>query len=229
MKTISNIIASAALLLAPMLHAQNSPPQVGFIRIVNAVGPGEGNTTIQVDGAELYPKGYKLGQRTGGIGLNTGSHKITVKKDGVMSGETKVDIGLGQTTTLVVFAERVESEDPEEPVKWQAKILRLKQSDPERGYRLTVVSVCSEKEVDFHVATESKRTVELKTVKRFNVASADLGNSRGNVEIRVKGADKSLCVLSLDEAGNYVAVLYNDADGKIQALTFYDPKFVIAG
>ena len=228
MKTISRLLAAvAAIALADA--QQGGPPPVGFIRLVNAVAPGEGNTLMRVDGEELYPKGYKLGQRTGGIGLKAGSREIEVRKEGVESGKTTVDVNTGETTTLVAFAERVESDDEEEPPKWQARILRLKQSDPERGYRLTVVSVCPDPDVTFRIATEARRAIELKTVKRFNTTSVDLGKARGDVEIRLKDADGPLCGMSLDEPGNYVAVFYSDAEGKIRALTFYDPKFVIAG
>lgn len=229
MKTISSILLAALALVGLAQGQQEGAPTVGFVRLVNAVAAGEGNTMMRVDGEELYPKGYRLGQRTGGIGLQAGSRKIEVSKEGVETGKTTVDVNIGETTTLVAFAEKVESEDEEEPPKWQARILRLKQSDPERGYRLTVVSVCAQPDVSFRIATEARRSLELKVVKRFDTTSVDLGNARGDVEIRLKDADEALCGMSLDEPGNYVAVFYNDADGNIKALTFYDPKFVIAG
>lgn len=227
MKTISKFLA--AVLCIASLNAQDGAPKVGFIRIVNAVAAGEGNTKILVDGEVLYPKGYKLGQRTGGIGLPAGSRKITVRKDGVEEGATTVALTLGSTTTLIAFAEKVEPEDPEEEIIWKSRILRLKQSDPERGYRLTVVSVCSQDSVAINVATEARRAFEQTAVKRFKTASVDLGGARGDVEVTLRGQKKPLCGMSLDEPGNYVAVLYDDADGNVQALTFYDPKFVIAG
>ena len=36
-------------------------------------------------------------------------------------------------------------------------------------------------------------------------------------------------VVSPDGPGNYVVLLYQDPDGKTKALSFFDPKFVIAG
>lgn len=229
MKTISSLLA-VLLCSAPLLQAQGEgPPKVGFIRLVNAVAAGTGNTKLSVDGEDLYPKGYRLGQRTGGIGLKEGTRTVGVSKEGVESGETTVDVKTGATTTLVAFAEKVETEDEEEPFKWVSRILRLKQRDAERGYILTVVSVCAEEEVDFRIATEARRSLELKTVERFKTETIDLGMSRGDVELRLKGKEEVLCAISQDEPGNYVAVLYNDADGNIRAITFYDPKFVIAG
>ena len=229
MKTISKWLACLALWSAPLAGVAQEEPRIGFIRLVNAVAPGEGNTRILVDGEDLYPDGYELGQRTGGIGLKVGERRITIRKDGVEEGVTSVDVGLGMTTTLVAFAELQEPEEEGDPPTWKARILRLKQSDPERGYRLTVVSVCAEKDVTFTIATEARRAFELKTVKRFDTTTVDLGGARGDVELRLRESKEVLCGMSLDEPGNYVAVIYNDADGKIRALTFYDPKFVIAG
>ncbi|MBB5349899.1 hypothetical protein HNR46_000120 [Haloferula luteola] len=227
MRTIFKLLA--ALFTLSILQAQESAPKVGFIRIVNAVAPGEGNTQILVDGEVLYPKGYKLGQRTGGIGLPPGSRRVTVRKDGVEEGSTTVNVVAGATTTLIAFAEKEETDDPEQPIIWKSKVLRLKQSDPERGYRLTVVSVCALPNVNFNVATEARKAYEERSVKRFNTQTVDLGSSRGDVVVRLRGEKNPICKMSPDQAGNYVAVFYDDPDGKVKALTFYDPKFVIAG
>jgi hypothetical protein len=229
MKMISKILTALALVSFSLPLAAQDEPQIGFIRLVNAVAAGEGNTSILVDGEDLYPDGYQLGQRTGGIGLKVGARRVTIRKDGVEEGVTTVDVALGMTTTLIAFAEKQEPEDEDDPITWKARILRLKQSDPERGYRLTVVSVCAEKDVTFTIATAARRAFELKTVKRFDTTTVDLGNARGDVEVRLRETKEVLCGMSLDEPGNYVAVIYNDADGSIKALTFYDPKFVIAG
>jgi hypothetical protein len=41
--------------------------------------------------------------------------------------------------------------------------------------------------------------------------------------------DKTIGNISPDSPGNYVVILYENADGEIQSLSYYDPKFVIAG
>jgi hypothetical protein len=76
MKTLTRLLIAALLLVAPSLtHAQeDGPPQVGFIRIVNAVAPGLGLANVFVDGDDIFPKGYQLGQRTGGIGAHARRH-----------------------------------------------------------------------------------------------------------------------------------------------------------
>jgi hypothetical protein len=228
MKTISNILAVAVLLLGayPVL-AQESPPQVGFVRIVNAVAPGEGKVSMLIDGEDIFPKGYDLGQRTGGFGLKAGSHTITIKKTGVETGTTKITLNTGETLTLIGFAEKVPAKKEGDPPVWVTKILRLKQSDPERGFRMTLVSVCDTDEVTIKAAVQGKGSIETAHVKRLATTSVDLGGARG--EVLVKAGEDIVTTLSPEDPGNYVVVLYQDTEGKIKALSFFDPKFVIAG
>ena len=109
---------------------------------MNAVAPGEGNANILIDGERHFPKGYKLGQRTGGFGLKAGPHTISIKKTGVETGTTKITLNKGETLSLIGFAEKVPPIKEGDPVKWKTKILRLKQSDPESGFRLALVPLC---------------------------------------------------------------------------------------
>jgi hypothetical protein len=229
MKTLSKLLLAAAALLAPplALAQEDGPPRVGFIRIVNAVAPGEGNAKVLVDGEDIFPKGYILGQRTGGIGLAAGSHTIEVKRDGIQAGSTKISLATGETLTLIAFAERLPVEKLEDPPRWTIKILRLKQSDPERGFRMTLVSVCGKPEVKVQAAVAGKADIESTTVKRLAVSSIDLGRNRA--EVMVKADDTIVTTVSPEDPGNYVVVLYEDPEGKTQALSFFDPKFVIAG
>ncbi|MEP4078621.1 hypothetical protein [Haloferula sp.] len=203
-------------------------PDFGFVRLVNVVAAGEGNTLYHVDGKSLYAKGYKFGQRTGGVPLEPGAVNLEVSKEGVEAGKTKLDVVKEETTTLIAFSEKMEVEEGEPP-KWKAKILKLKQRNAEKGFRLTVVSVCKQEEVPFMIATGALKSVDKPTVKRFMTTTLDLGDSRGDVELRLADGKTRLCLFAPDSPGNYVVVLYNDADGNIKAMNFYDPKFVVAG
>ncbi|MCB1133007.1 MAG: DUF4397 domain-containing protein, partial [Verrucomicrobiae bacterium] len=69
--------------LSPVLqsHAQNEEkPNVCFLRYVNAIAPGKGNANVIINGEDIFPKGYALGQFTGGFGLEAGSHTIKIEK-----------------------------------------------------------------------------------------------------------------------------------------------------
>lgn len=242
MRTISNtrttVLLPAGLLvrlaclflaLVPGLSlAQGGRPQVGFIRLVNAVGPGTGNTKLLIDGENMYPKGYKLGQRTGGIGLEAGAKKIAISKEGVEEGTTTLNVEAGETISLIAFAEKIPA-DKDKPERWAVKILRLKQRAQEKGFRLTVLSVCKNPEVLFETDIQGRDKPEGSSVKRLMTTTIDLGNAGGDVTVRLRNPAKILTSFRPDDPGNYVLVVYDGADGEVQSLYFYDPKFVIAG
>jgi hypothetical protein len=229
MKTISKIFAATLCMFASMLSAlgKEGSPEIGFLRIINAIAPGNGTTRVLIDGEDLFPKGYQLGQRSGGIGLAAGSHTVTLQKNGVESGTTKIDLQRGETISLIGFAEKIPATDDHAPPRWMTKILRLKQSNPERGFRMTLLSVCDLEEVKVDAIIPGKKDTPTTHVKRLAIAAIDLGSTRNEAMVKVGG--KIITTVSPDEPGNHVVVLYQDAEGKIRALTFFDPKFVIAG
>ena len=229
MKTISKIFAATLCMFASMLSAlgKEGSPEIGFLRIINAIAPGNGTTRVLIDGEDLFPKGYQLGQRSGGIGLAAGPHTVTLQKNGVESGTTKIDLKSGETISLIGFAEKIPATDEDAPPRWMTKILRLKQSDPERGFRMTLLSVCDLEEVKVDAIIPGKKDTPTTHVKRLAIAAIDLGSTRNEAMVKVGG--KIITTVSPDEPGNHVVVLYQDAEGKIRALTFFDPKFVIAG
>jgi hypothetical protein len=229
MKTISKIFAASLCMFASMLSAisKEGSPEVGFVRIINAIAPGNGTTRVLIDGEDLFPKGYLLGQSSGGIGLAAGPHSVTLQKNGVENGTTKIDLKSGETLSLIGFAEKIPATDDHAPPRWTTKIIKLKQSDLEHGFRMTLLSVCDLDEVKVDAITPGKKDITTAHVKRLSTAVIDLGTTRS--EAMVKVGDGIISTVSPDEPGNHVVVLYQDADGKIRALTFFDPKFVVAG
>jgi hypothetical protein len=211
-----------------LLAAQDEAPKVGFIRLVNAVAPGTGNLHLKIDGEEMYAKGYTMGQRTGGIGLLAGSKKIAVTKEGVEEGSTTVQLGIGETVTLIAFAEKLPAED-DKPERWAARVLRLKPRDVENGYRLTLLSVCKQTEILFETDIQGRDKPEGSSVKRLMTSTVDLGGAGGDITVRLRGSDKILTSFRPDDPGNYVMLLYDGEDGEVHSVYFYDPKFVIAG
>lgn len=231
MKTISNLLVGAgalALSIGLPLHgaAPAEMPAIGFLRIVNAVAPGAGKVSIAIDGEDIFPKGYDLGQRTGGIGVKAGSHRITIQKKGVEPGVTKVTLGQGETLSLIAFAQKKPPEKTDDPPVWETKILHLKQSDPEKGYRLAVISLCSQEEIKVTLERRGKPIPEIVFVKRLLISNVNMGNSKADAQLSVGG--EIVAKVMPDEPGNYVVILYQDETGKVKALSFYDPKFVIA-
>lgn len=229
MKTISKIFATTLCMFASMFSAigKEGSPEVGFLRIINAIAPGNGTTRVLIDGEDLFPKGYQIGQRSGGIGLAAGPHTVTLQKNGVESGTTKIDLKSGETLSLIGFAEKIPATDDNAPPRWMTKILKLKQSDPEHGFRMTLLSVCDLDEVKVDAIIPGQKDITIAHVKRLSTAAIDLGSTRSEAMVKVGG--EIISTVSPDEPGNHVVVIYQDAEGKIRALTFFDPKFVIAG
>lgn len=229
MKMISKIFAATLCMFASMFSAigKEGSPEVGFLRIINAIAPGNDTTRVLIDGEDLFPTGYQLGQRSGGIGLAAGTHTVTLQKNGVESGTTKINLKSGETLSLIGFAEKIPATDDNAPPRWMTKILKLKQSDPEHGFRMTLLSVCDLDEVKVDAIIPGQKDITIAHVKRLSTAAIDLGSTRSEAMVKVGG--EIISTVSPDEPGNHVVVIYQDAEGKIRALTFFDPKFVIAG
>jgi hypothetical protein len=232
MKTISKILAALSILTSliastPDAAAQNEPPEVGFLRIINAVAAGQGNAKIILDGLDLFPKGYKLGQKTGGFGIKAGPHTVSIQKTGVETGTTQITLHPGQTLSMVAFAEKIAPLKEGDPVRWKTKILLLKQSDPENGYRLALLPVCLQDELKVDVQIQGKPQSEVVYTKRMAFTHVNLSPSKPEVNVSVAGV--AIASIAPEDPGNYVVVIYEDESGKVKALSFYDPKFVIAG
>jgi tRNA(Ile2) C34 agmatinyltransferase TiaS len=92
---------------------------------------------------------------------------------------------------------------------------------------MTLLSVCDLDEVKVDAIIPGQKDITTAHVKRLTTAAIELGNTRSEAMVKVGG--EIITTVSPDEPGNHVVVLYQDAEGKIRALTFFDPKFVIAG
>ena len=92
---------------------------------------------------------------------------------------------------------------------------------------MSLVSVCDQDEVEIQAAIQGKNAVDRITVKKLSLTLVDLGRTRG--EVLIKQGNTMVTTVSPEDQGNYVVVLYQNQQGKIMALTFFDPKFVVAG
>jgi hypothetical protein len=116
-------------------HGQDADPAIGprgFVRLLNAVGVGNGKLDFMIDGSRVRDEGYQFGDVTGGIPRKPGSFMIAFRRDGLETGETKVDVIKNETITLIPFAEYVPASDRKEAC-WTIRILRLKQSDTDKS------------------------------------------------------------------------------------------------
>jgi len=228
MKTISNILLLTCSLCV-CVPAHGAPPKIGFIRLVQAVSPGTGKVNVRIDGEDIFPKGYDLGQCTGGMGFHEGEHRIEVIKQGVEPATVKLSLAEGETVTLVAYAEKlpVIPGDADKPV-WKARLLRLRQQPPEPGFHLTLASVCLQEEIPVRTLLVGRKSPEFSLVRRLSTVGVRLGRSAGDT-LELQTGDQQLGNVSLDEKGNYVVILYDKEGGGVGMVSFYDPKFVVAG
>lgn len=212
------------LLLPLGAQDKKESPPAGFIRIVNAVAAGAGQVIVHIDGKDIRPTGYKLGDATGGIGLKAGSHKVTVKKEGLEEATTTIELEKDKTVTLIPFSERVPATD-QKPAHFAVRILRLKQKEPESGRTVTFVSVSANPEVKAELQSEEGKWASV-FVKRLMIAETPLLYSQGYAPAKVNG--EAINPIPVGGSGNYVVVLYDDPEGKVLSLYFRDFKFLSA-
>jgi hypothetical protein len=240
MKTISNKMLSwsavfkfcrlagvSLLAVVPQLsqaEEKKTPTPTCFIRIANTVSPGTGNVKVVVDGKDVYPPGYKFGAVTGGIGLPPGSHSVTISREGVKQGTSKITVDKDQTVTLIPFAERVPATD-QEPAHFEVKILRLKQQETENGRSASFVSVSGLPEVVAELRDPAGNWEKV-PVKRLTIGQAVIHYPEGYVPVRVNKID--LEPIPISDTGNYVVVLYDDPEGNLHSVNFRDFKFLSA-
>ncbi|MES2921664.1 MAG: PEGA domain-containing protein [Verrucomicrobiota bacterium] len=212
------------------LHAQDKkdkkepPPPTCFIRIANTVAPGTGNVKVEVDGKDVYPPGYKFGAVTGGIGLPPGNHSVTISREGVKEGTSKVTLDKDQTVTLIPFAEKVPATD-QEPAHFEVRIMRLKQKEVQEGRSASFISVSGQPELNVELRDPAGKWAKI-FVKRLTIGEAPIRYPEGYAPVRVNGKDMES--IPIGDTGNYVIVLYDDAEGVLHSVCFRDFKFLSA-
>jgi len=219
MKTIFRGVVVLLACVSSLAVAQEEEKKTGFIRLIHAVAPGEGKLSLLLNGADVYPSGYQLGNATGGIGVDAGRCKVVIRREGVTEGETTVDVRRGETTTVIPFAERIPATD-DEPAHWQIRILRLKQTKKTEGREATFVSVSAQPELAIEMREPDDGGWTKTFVKRFNTASLPMNYPEGYVPLRC-GEQKLEPIPVMDE-GTYVVVLFDDAEGKLSSISFRD-------
>jgi len=200
------------------------PPPTGFIRIANAVAAGTGNVKVIVDGRDVYAPGYKFGAVTGGIGLPPGGHSVTIRREGVKEGTTKVNVDKDQTVTLIPFSEKVPASD-QEKAHFEVRILRLKQKEIQGGRGASFVSVSGQQELTAELRDPDGKWQKI-PVKRLMIGEATIRYPEGYAPVRVNGKDME--PIPIADTGNYVVVLFDDVDGNIKSVNFRDFKYLSA-
>ena len=225
---MKTIFKSLVFLLTTYISASaGKDPTVvpmAFIRVVDAIAKGSGPLNVFFDGEDMRPKGYQLGDATGGIGLKPGTHKVKFVREGVVEGMTTVILEKDQTVTLIPFAELVPATD-QKPAHFRVQILRLKQKSVDSGRVVTFVSVSARPELKAELMNDDGTWVGA-FVKRLAIAEVGMKSSQAFVPVKLNGNMTN--PIPMGGVGNYVMVLYDDADSKVQSLYFRDFRYFSA-
>ncbi len=223
---------SSCLLIAAIMwwsawlgtHAsgQDSPPgPCGFIRLLDAVAPGSGMLEFLIDGQAIRPQGYQLGNVTGGIALEPRVYQVRLRRAGVEDGQTQLTVVANETVIVIPFAQRVPATE-DQPVHWQMRILRLKQHAADGQRTVSFVSVASDPELTVQIRQVTGHWESIQ-VKRLGVTRTAIRQARGYLPVRCH--DQEFAPVSVVASGNLVAVIYEDASGKLGSINFQDYKY----
>lgn len=211
-----------AIILLFDVSAQNENGIRGFIRIVNAVGVGSGKLDVLASGKKVRSEGYDFGDVTGGIPRSPGSYTFTFQREGLVSGRTKINVIANTTTTLIPFGEYVPATESKEGY-WTIRILRLKQSEDRAQTTATIVNLTRKDEIKVQIRQPDETWTTL-PVKRLGLGRAPVLHRNAYVPVRIDEAD--LTPLAVGTSGNFVAILYEDEQGKIRSKNFQDFKYL---
>ena len=179
MKKIVSVLCVCALSLPVLAQA----PKVGFVRLVNLVaGAEEGPTNFSLDGQDLYKPGYKLGQKTGGMGFKAATYELRVTKPGCKMGSRSIKVEDKQTQTFVAYSVPVR-DDLGEVIGWEIKIASLRQKTPERGYMVTLISLCEAEELPVTIVAEGTPKPIREVVPKKRAHTVKAGQPQGGVRV----------------------------------------------
>lgn len=212
-------------MMAAVVAAQTDDPTRGprgFIRLMHAVGVGSGKLDFFIDGTKARQQGYEFGDVTGGIPRKPASYRVSFRRDGIETGETKLDVILNETITLIPFAEHVPATEKKE-AHWTIRILKLKQSENPEKSTATVINLTSKPELKVMIQKPDESWSSL-SVKRLNLERIPIQQRTGYVPIKAESQD--LKPLSVGSSGNFVSVIYEDAEGAMRSQNFQDLKYL---
>lgn len=205
--------------------AQTDDPTVGprgFMRLMNAVGVGSGKLDFLIDGVKVRGEGYQFGDVTGGIPRKPASYKVTFRRSGIEAGETKLDLIRNETTTLIPFAEFVPATEKKEAF-WIIRILKLKQSESRDKSTATIVNLTRKEKLKILIQQPDESWVTL-SINRLALERTPILQRAGYVPLKTESGD--LKPLSVGTSGNFVSIIYEDADGVICSQNFQDLKYL---
>ncbi len=193
-------------------------PEQGCLRIVNAVGHGEGPLKVVVDGRPLEVNGYAPGDVTGRILLPAGTHQLRFERAGVWVGNARVALAAGQSWIVIPYVEGVPEWRGSGP-KCRIKVFRMASEDVGDRRCVTLLSLVGGEPLPLRVRDLDQGWV-VRPLSGFEPRQIEIIQLRGYLPVML--GRRRMASIPLGSAGNHIVVFYDSGDGKVASLGFKD-------
>lgn len=191
------VLVCSLLGAAPPLPAQ--APAQGSIRLLNVTGLPQ-PTAFTIDGAKIKKDGFNDGFASGMVGILAGAHTITATY--AAGGTAQLTVNITANASVSVFAYSKVTLDPVSKATTRTIALGVRDNQVGvKGKRVYVLNV-SDKPLPLSLNGQVRNVDPLKetAVDGFQ-----------GTELAVEVAGKSVGKFAIEEKGNYLIVVYQDA------------------
>lgn len=191
------------------------------VRVVHAVGQGQGGLQIELDGlpwraaAQMQPGEVSSLRR-----LEPGPHRFQIARRGLDALRCQVRLEAGKSVTLVCYAAQVDRGDR---IAWVIRVRMLNDLNP--GERRVVRFV--------YVGSSPRQWIECRQwgqpwnaliLNRLRPELVEIIQPRGYLPLRSRG--RPLPALPVSDEAAHVVILYEDAKGLITSLSYRERPLI---
>jgi hypothetical protein len=216
-------VFSMGMLLPRLVVAQEEPefeipPDLGFLRIVNASGH-PGPLWVTVNGVKLAAAtGYEDGVATGAMGIQDKSLVLEMKHDGLGEVKQAVTLKAGVITAVIAVAEKKSdpkkgADEKEGKVELVLHLLELPVSQSDQPSTLTLMQFTPAGVISTEVAGSTMALEKGKAQSMTMLPS--LGAFQ---EVKLQG--QIVAQLNFKNAAGQVVVLYTNPEGVVKSTQF---------
>lgn len=216
MKDLSNKMSW--LLLWLISSVAIATPEQGFIRIVNAVGHGEGPLKVMVNGQPLCKDGYAPCDVTGRMVLPAGKHQLRFERVGLAVGSARVSLESGQSLIVIPYVEAIPGWQEIGP-QYRIKVFRMASEDVGERKCVTLLSMMPGDALSLRMR-DLDRGWLAQSLPHLEPKQIEITQLRGYLPLLL--GRRKMASIPIGSAGNHIVVLYDSGDGKVASLEFKD-------
>ncbi|MBS0659742.1 MAG: hypothetical protein JSR82_15995 [Verrucomicrobia bacterium] len=193
-----SLLLAAGLLLGSLTLRAQAPAQ-GSIRLINVTGLPQ-PTAFTIDGAKIKKDGFTDGFASGLVGILAGAHTISATY--AAGGTVQQTVNVTPSGSVSVFAYSKVAVDPVTKAPTRTLALGVRENQiGVKGKRVYVLNAC-DKALPLSLNGQVRNVDPLK--------ETGIDGFQGT-ELAVEVAGKSVGKFAIEEKGNYLIVIYQDA------------------